>query len=262
MKRLFSSFILSSLEDEMRAFRRIIDVTKQLTWPGFILSLLAITGCAVLLSQTVLAEETYKGEGAEAETVPVTLDKAIRETLEVDPKLRAALQSVDQARADLWTSGILPNPTLTVQGVYLPFREFTPEKPGGPPELDVIVGFPIDWFLFGKRAAAMSNARCSVDVARADYGDQVRQRVAGTVAAFYDVLAAGEMLALARQDLENLQRVETMTRDRFKAGGGAAIEQERIRLSVIDAEREVRDRRAVLITAGRACERRWAAALP
>ena len=124
----------------------------------------------------------------------VTLDQAIYETLRTDPKLPAALETITQARADLQTSGILPNPTLTVGGFLLPSRTLTPTRPGGPPELDIIASYPIDWFLFGKRAAAMSNARLAVDVSMADYADQVRQRLANTAAAFYDVLEAQAML--------------------------------------------------------------------
>ena len=124
----------------------------------------------------------------------VTLDQAIYETLHADPKLRAALETIAQAQADLRTSALLPNPTLTVGGFLLPMRTLTVTRPGGPPELDMIASYPIDWFLFGKRAAAMANARLGVDVSAADYADQVRQRVAGTAAAFYDVLEAQAML--------------------------------------------------------------------
>ena len=43
--------------------------------------------------------------------------------------------------------------------------------------MDVQVGYPIDWFLFGKRAAAMASARQGVRQSEADYADLVRQRV-------------------------------------------------------------------------------------
>ncbi|MGA2032732.1 MAG: TolC family protein, partial [Thermoguttaceae bacterium] len=179
----------------------------------------------------------------------VSLDQAIHETLHSDPKLRAALETITQARADLRTSGILPNPTLTVGGVLLPTRPLSPTRPGGPPEFDIIASYPIDWFLFGKRAAAMTNARLAVDVSAADYADQVRQRLAGTAAAFYDVLEAQATLNLAREDLDSLQRVETMTRRRVQLGGVGSIESDRMRLSVLDAQRETRNRETALATA-------------
>src|SRR5262245_33569505 len=42
----------------------------------------------------------------------VTLDEAIDATLNADPKLQAAWQTINQAKADLLTSSLLPNPTL------------------------------------------------------------------------------------------------------------------------------------------------------
>ena len=65
-------------------------------------------------------------------------------------------------------------------GQYLPLRPFTPHQPGGPSEIDVQVGYPIDWFLFGKRAAAMASARLGVRQSEADYADLIRQRVTAT----------------------------------------------------------------------------------
>ena len=96
--------------------------------------------------------------------------------------------------------------------------------------------YPIDWYLFGKRAAAMTNAQIGVAVSNADYCDQVRQRLANTASAFYDVLEARAMLKLAEEDLASLKRVESITLAGVKFGGSGTIEAERIRLSVLDAQ--------------------------
>jgi cobalt-zinc-cadmium efflux system outer membrane protein len=179
----------------------------------------------------------------------LTLDQAILETLRADPKLRALLEIINQAKDDLLTSSLLPDPTLMGDGVLLPLRRFTVDKQGGPPQTDWTVGFPIDWFLFGKRAAAVESARLGVDVSAADYADQVRQRVAAVIAAFYDVLEARALLDLARQDLDALKRVESITADRVKAGGAGTVELDRAHLSVLDAQREVRNREVALAAA-------------
>jgi outer membrane protein, heavy metal efflux system len=176
----------------------------------------------------------------------IGLDQAILATLRADPKLQAALENVNQANADLLTSSLPPNPTLTGDGIFLPLRRSTPDRPVGPPQTDYLLAYPIDWYLFGKRAAAIESARLGVDVSAADYADQVRQRVANVIAAFFDVLEARALLDLARQDLENLQRVETMTKERVKLGGVGAVEQDRARLAVFDAHREARNREVTL----------------
>ena len=128
----------------------------------------------------------------------MSLEEAVLEALKCDPTLRAGAEAIHQAEADFETSRLPPNPTMTFNGTYIPLRPFTALNPGGPPELDVIAGYPVDWFLFGKRAAAIGSAKLGVCVSTADYADLVRQRVSGAIAAFYDVLEARSMLDMAR----------------------------------------------------------------
>ena len=179
----------------------------------------------------------------------MTLEEVVLEALKCDPTLRAGAEAMHQAEADLQTSRLPPNPTLTFNGTYLPLRPFTAAAPGGPPELDVIAGYPVDWFLFGKRAAAIGSAKLGVCVSMADYADLVRQRVSGAIAAFYDVLEARSMLDLAREDLASQKRVEGITRQQVRFGGAGSIEIDRIHILVLGGEREVCDRETALVTA-------------
>ena len=94
----------------------------------------------------------------------------------------------------------------------------------------------------------MANAQIGVAVSNADYCDQVRLRLANTASAFYDVLEAQAMVKLAAEDLANLERVEGITLAGVKFGGSGTIEAERIRLSVLDAQRDVRARTTTLAT--------------
>jgi cobalt-zinc-cadmium efflux system outer membrane protein len=179
----------------------------------------------------------------------ITLAEAMSATLQADPKLRAAMEAIRQAEGDRVTSSLAPNPTVQINGDFLPLRTFTPAKPGGPPELDVIGSWSIDWWLFGKRAAAMTNAEIGVAVSNADYCDQVRQRLANTASTYYDVLEARAMLQLAEEDLASLRRAERITVQGVKFGGSGTIEAERIRLSVLTAQTEERTRGTALKTA-------------
>jgi cobalt-zinc-cadmium efflux system outer membrane protein len=179
----------------------------------------------------------------------MSLDQAILTTLRADPKLRAAVENISQAQADLLTSSLPPNPTLTADAVLLPLRRIRLDEQGGPPQTDWMLGMPIDWFLFGKRAAAIESARLGVDVSAADYADQVRQRIANVIAAYFDVLEARAMYDLARQDLDELRRVESMTAERVRLGGAPGVDLDRARLAVFDARREVRNREVALAAA-------------
>jgi cobalt-zinc-cadmium efflux system outer membrane protein len=180
-----------------------------------------------------------------ADTTGISLDQAILMTLRADPKLRAALEAVSQAQADLLTSSLPPNPTLTGDGLLLPLRRIRLDEQGGPPQTDWMLGMPIDWYVFGKRAAAIESARLGVDVSAADNAEQVRQRVANVIAAYYDVLEARALYDLAGQDLETLSRVQTMTAERVKLGGAPAVDLDRARLAVFDARREARNREVI-----------------
>ena len=180
----------------------------------------------------------------------LTLDEAINLCLTSDPKIRAGLEAVNQARGDAWTASLRPNPELNVAGGLLPLsRPFTPEQPGGPSELDVGVSYPIDWFLFGKRAAAMASATMGIRASECEYADLVRQRVTETALAFYDVLEARASLELARQDVENLERVEAVTRKAVENGGRPQVELSRVRLELLTRRRVLRDAESALVTA-------------
>jgi outer membrane protein, heavy metal efflux system len=179
----------------------------------------------------------------------ISLDEAIEQTLRADPKLRSTWEAVNLARGELLTSSLLPNPALILDGQLMPLtRPFTVDRQGGPPQADMQIGWAIDWFLFGKRAAAMASARLGVEVSAADYADQLRQRVAGAIAAYYDLLEAQALRELARQDVEALRRIEEATKLRVKFGGVAEIDIERARLAVLDSQRELRRRETVLST--------------
>ena len=185
-----------------------------------------------------------------AQDAGLTLDQAINLCLMNDPKIRAGLEVINQAHADSLTASLRPNPEMTVGGTLLPLsRPITPQQPGGPSEFDVGVAYPIDWFLFGKRAAAMASASMGVCVSEADYADLVRQRVTEAALAFYDVLEAKALLDVARQDVENLERVEAVTRRAVENGGRPQVELSRVRLELLGSRRSRREAESTLVNA-------------
>jgi cobalt-zinc-cadmium efflux system outer membrane protein len=186
-------------------------------------------------------------EGIPVQAREFTLDAAVRRALDADPQIQAGFEGVRQAEADLITAGLLPNPDLSTDLLMMPWgNSFRPTKQGGPTQTDAFVGFPIDWFLFGKRAAAIVTAQKGVDVATAQFADLVRQRISGTIAAFYDVLEAEAQLELAKEDLANLREVERITANRVELGGVGTIELDRVRVTIYGSQREVRARQTAL----------------
>lgn len=182
--------------------------------------------------------------------VALTLDQVVHATLANDPRLRAALEGVNQAIGDHVTATLPPNPELMVDRQLMPLtRPFTLERPGGPTQTDAGVSWRIDWFLFGKRAAEMATRAQGIKAAQSDYADTVRQRVADVTQAFYAVLEARELLRVARQDVENLELVEAVLVKAVAAGGRPAVELSRIRLDLLNSRRTQREAEAAVATA-------------
>src|SRR5262245_34562675 len=180
----------------------------------------------------------------------LTLDDVINAVLVSDPKLRAGFEAINQAQADALTASLRPNPTLYTDAQLLPLtRPFTVTSQGGPPQQDAQVTYPIDWWLFGKRPAAMAAASHGTKVSEAEFADQIRQRVSDAAAGFYDVLEAKALIALARQDVTTLERTEAATAKAAAAGGRTQIELGRVRLDLARSRQLLRDAETTLVTA-------------
>jgi cobalt-zinc-cadmium efflux system outer membrane protein len=179
-----------------------------------------------------------------------SLDQIIHTVLLADPQIRAGFEAINQASGDALTASLKPNPTFNVDQTLLPLvRPFTEDRQGGPPQLDVGIAYPIDWFIFGKRAAAMQATALGVRVSEAEYAELIRQRVLEAATSYFDVLEAKGLLELARQNADNFRQVEAITRKAVEGGGRPQVELGRIRLDRLAAEQIVRDAENELVAA-------------
>lgn len=179
-----------------------------------------------------------------------TLNQIINQCLIADPVIRAGLELINQSSADALTASLKPNPEFNIDQTLLPLtRPFTEDRQGGPPQLDIGLEQPIDWFLFGKRAAEMQAARLQVRVTQFEYADLVRRRVLEAAEAYYDVLEAKAIKRLSMRDVENLTRVEELTERSVSAGGRPPVELQRVRLDRLRAEQELSDAENDLVAA-------------
>jgi len=194
-----------------------------------------------------LDEQAHPGaasDSAPAMPASVSLQEAIHQCIVANLTIRAGGEKIAQAEADFTQASLIPNPTLLLDTLLNPYpgSRFTVQRQGGPPQQDLAVTFPIDWCLFGKRVAAMEAARLGVDVAAADVANLVRLQVTETTLAFYDVLEAKVLLDIARLDLEDARKIESITERLVKGGELASIEKDRARLVLLDAQRDLRRR--------------------
>src|SRR5262249_14091900 len=145
------------------------------------------------------------------------------------------------ARGDARTASLRPNPIFYFDTQLLPLtRPFVPTNQGGPPQTDVYLSYPIDWFVFGKRAAAMQAALLDVRASESTFADLVRTRVLEATTAYYDMLEAKALLDVARQVVKNYEQVEAITEKAVAGGGRPQVELNRIRLSLLSSMQTLR----------------------
>ncbi len=180
----------------------------------------------------------------------LTFDEVINAVLISDPRLMAGFQAVNQSTADALTASLVPNPTVLADVLMLPLaRPFRPDRTGGPPQQDVMLSYPIDWFVFGKRAAQMAAATEQVKVSEAEFANLVRLRVTEGAVAYYDVLESKALLELAHQNLEVLTKAETVLIKAVNAGGRPKVELNRVRLDILQNRQTLRDAETTLVSA-------------
>lgn len=178
----------------------------------------------------------------------VTLAQAIDEALNSSVDIRAGLENVVQSQADVQTATLVPNPALLMLPSLQqwPNHVFSPTRQGGPPQYDITTFWPIDWYLFGKRWAAIEAAARQVDVTAAEFADFARQRVALTVATYFGVMEAKALLQVARENIANLERVAEHTRLRIEAKQSPTIDLDRAQIVLSNSRRDIRTSEATL----------------
>ena len=172
-----------------------------------------------------------------------TLNQVIAATLISDPKLRIGKEDIRQAKAEYITSSLLPNPEFSVEGGALPVKRITEKNAEAidaePPEWGLQIEFPIDWFLFAKRKAAMNSSKWEIQQAQAEHADLIRARITETATLFYDVLEAKALLVIAKEDVEILTRLEKIAKDGVAASETLAVEWKRTTLELLQSRRKL-----------------------
>lgn len=172
------------------------------------------------------------------------LNQLIALCLSNDPSLGVGFQEIRQAFAEQVTASLKPNPELEILQSLLPLgRPFDAAagREGGPPQFDVFISYPIDWYLFGKRAAAMRAAAQGRRAAGHEFADLIRERILEVALAYYDVLEQKGLLELAEQDVDNLREVERVTEVAVTNGALPRVELNRIKLDRLSSEQTMRE---------------------
>jgi cobalt-zinc-cadmium efflux system outer membrane protein len=204
-------------------------------------------GSAVLESAPIqLAAYQEKTAESPQPKLKISLPLAIEMCVNNNFRVLAGAERTRIAEADLITSSLIPNPSLFADCQLIPLQHTDIQNQLGPPEWDVLVNFPIDWLLFGKRLAAMRAARFGIEVTSADFANVLRLQLAQTVDAFYEVLEDDAYFKLAEKYLEELTEFEKLTQELAKNKKVGELELDRIKLAVHEALLERHDRELAL----------------
>jgi cobalt-zinc-cadmium efflux system outer membrane protein len=194
-----------------------------------------------------MASEGPKDKGGSAQPKQkITLPMAIEMCVNNNFRVLAEAQRIRMAEADLTTSSLIPNPSLFADCQLIPLQHTDILNQLGPPQWDTLVSFPIDWLLFGKRLAAMREARLGIEVKSADFANVLRTQLAHTVDAFYEVLTDEAYFKLAERNFDELTELEQLTRELAKTKKVGDLELDRMGLAVHEAVLERHDRELAL----------------
>ncbi len=177
----------------------------------------------------------------------VTIEQAVAEALERNLTLLAERATLPIARARLITARLRPNPVLSAGGDHLDLlgTGFNEINAAGPAEFSLRSDFLYE--RGGKRRSRIEAAQGALEVAEMEVLNAARALKLQVQSAFVDALLARENLALARQNLEMLDRIVEVNVARLRAGELAEVELVRSRLAALQqangvrrAERELR----------------------
>ena len=173
----------------------------------------------------------------------------IRQRFEANnPTLRAGQIGIDESRASEISAYLRPNPALTVLTDQIdPF-------PGGPahgPFSFLLTSATLNYLheRRHKRELRLESAKEATDITISGQADLERTLLFELRGAFVQTLQAKAVLDLAKENLKYYDHVLDLNRERYKAGGIAQIDLERLELQRVQYETDLQTAEINLLTA-------------
>ncbi len=151
---------------------------------------------------------------------PLTLEQAQRLAREGSPTLSAARREVEATEGQVLQGSLRPNPEFVFQADDTSRLSRTSSA-----QLDV----PVE--TANKREARVEAAERGRDVAQTDFADRGQRLRAAVSAAFFDVLAAQELLRAAQESLNLARRATDVASRRVTAGKVSPVEETKARVA-------------------------------
>ncbi|SIO34231.1 outer membrane protein, cobalt-zinc-cadmium efflux system [Singulisphaera sp. GP187] len=146
----------------------------------------------------------------------LTLDVAIETLLRNNLNLIALKFEIPMAQADALTASLRTNPIIYADAQLIPYGRYSNVKPGGPPQYDINITYPID--VTRKRKARTIVAEKATRVTQAQFQDAVRLQIDNLYTAYVDVAAAEETLRYSQAYLDGITRLLKLNQELLKSG--------------------------------------------
>jgi len=192
---------------------------------------------AVVVALTASTSTSLRGQESFR---TLSIADAVSESLQHNAALQAQRMNLTIADAAILTAGLRPNPVLSGDADHLDLlgTGFDDTNNAGPPEYGVRIDFPIE--RGKKRDLRLGVAQLGHDLAAAQLADTVRRLKIDVLVASIDVLEAKAKLALARENLDTLQRLVDLNQRRLTSGAIAPLEAIRSRVAMLQYRGNVR----------------------
>jgi outer membrane protein, heavy metal efflux system len=169
----------------------------------------------------------------------LTLDDAIETLLQENLNLIALRFEVQMAEADVLTASLRANPIFYADTQLQPYGHYGRANPGGPPQYDVNITYPLD--VSHKRQARTLVSDTAKRVTEAQLQDAVRLQIDNLYTAYVDVVAADETLKYSRKYLDGITRLLDLNRELLKRGQVVEATIDAIHSQVEQAQLQVRE---------------------
>ena len=165
------------------------------------------------------------------------LERLLAASLLDSPDLAAAAERVIQAELQVRASGASLFPSLSLAGSTTSRRndpDLGPATTSESSSLALGAGYEVD--LWGRLAAGVRGAEASLEAVRYDYASLQLSLETAVANAYFQSLAAGERLAIARDNLAIAERVLAIVEARYRNGAASLLDLTRQRTAVLSQQ--------------------------
>jgi cobalt-zinc-cadmium efflux system outer membrane protein len=170
----------------------------------------------------------------------ISLDEAIRLSLQHNHALQAARTTILQNQAEEVTANLRPNPTLSWDSQFFPLfnpSQFSADYLENQAQFDVGIGYTFE--RGKKRQHRLQAAKDQTAVSRSTVTDNERTLIFNTSQQFISVLLAQSTLDLANQDAESFAQTVNISDARYKSGDMSESDLLKIKLQLLQFQSDV-----------------------